>query len=59
MEIYLFLSIFLGFSALIAYIFERIGFSRIAGYLIAGITLSFFFSENLKANSEILEFFQM
>lgn len=57
MEIYLFLSIFLGFSALIAYIFERIGFSRIAGYLIAGITLSFFFSENLKANSEILEFF--
>jgi Kef-type K+ transport system membrane component KefB len=57
MEIYLLLSLFLGFSALMVYLFERIGFSRIAGYILAGIVLSFFLSETLKANAAMLNFF--
>jgi len=57
MDIYLLLSVFLGISALLAYIFERIGFSRIAGYIITGFSLSFLFSESLKANKELLDFF--
>ncbi len=57
MEIYLLLSVFLGFSALLTYLFERVGFSRIAGYLITGIVVSLLFSENLKANTELLNFF--
>ncbi|TDA30626.1 MAG: hypothetical protein DSO00_00865 [Archaeoglobi archaeon] len=57
MEIYLLLSVFLGFSALVAYIFERAGFSRIAGYITTGVLLSLFFAEILKANTEFLNFF--
>lgn len=57
MEIYHLVALFLGFSALIVYLFERIGLSRIAGYIIAGIVLSFFFSETLKANIAMLNFF--
>ncbi|MCQ4152660.1 MAG: cation:proton antiporter [Archaeoglobi archaeon] len=57
MEIYLLLSVFLGFSALVAYIFEGAGFSRIAGYITTGVLLSLFFAESLKANTEFLNFF--
>ncbi len=57
MEIYLLLSMFLSISALMAYLLERIGFSRIAGYIITGIVLSFFFAESLKANTAFLHFF--
>ncbi len=57
MEIYHLVALFLGFSALIVYLFERIGLSRIAGYIIAGIVLSFFLSETLKANIAMLNFF--
>lgn len=57
METFLLLALFLGSSALIAYIFEKIGFSRIAGYILSGIVLSLPFAESLKANSDLLNFF--
>lgn len=56
MDIYLILSVFLGLSALMAFLFERLGFSRIAGYIIAGVLLSVLFSESINANKELLGF---
>ncbi|MEM1578975.1 MAG: cation:proton antiporter [Archaeoglobaceae archaeon] len=57
MDIYILLSVILGLSALFAFIFNKIGFSHVAGYLFAGIVLSLTFHERFEENAEILQFF--
>lgn len=56
MDIYLLLSIFLGLSALMAFLFEKIGISRIAGYILGGAMFSMIFAENIGTNKELLSF---
>lgn len=57
MDIYILLTVVLGFSALFAYIFNKIGLSHIAGYLFAGIVLSLAFRERFEENAELMRFF--
>ncbi|MEM0215412.1 MAG: cation:proton antiporter [Archaeoglobaceae archaeon] len=57
MDVYLLLTIFLGISALLALLFERIGLSRIAGYIMTGFLISLIFSGSIEANKELLGFF--
>lgn len=57
MDIYLILSLFLGLSALLALLLERLGLSRIAGYIITGFLLSVLFTGSIEANKELLSFF--
>lgn len=57
MDIYVLLSVFLGFSALMAFLFKKIGFSHITGYILTGVVLSLIFSERIEASKELLNFF--
>lgn len=57
MDIYLLLSVFLGLSALMAFLFKKMGFSHLAGYIVTGFLLTQMFAENIEANGELLKFF--
>lgn len=57
MDIYLILSVFLGLSALMAFLFEKLGLSRIAGYILSGVLLSLIFSQSIQENRELIDFF--
>ncbi|MEM2727109.1 MAG: cation:proton antiporter [Archaeoglobaceae archaeon] len=57
MDIYLLLSVFLGLSALMAFLFKKMGFSHLAGYIVTGFLLTQMFAENIEANGEVLNFF--
>lgn len=57
MDAYVLLAIILGFSALISFLFMKMGFSHVAGYLISGIILSITFREILAEYGNVLKFF--
>lgn len=57
MDIFILLAIVFGFSALVAFLFMKMGFSHIAGYLIAGVLLSFTFQESFRDYENFLKFF--
>ncbi|MCS7118636.1 MAG: cation:proton antiporter [Archaeoglobaceae archaeon] len=57
MDNYALLAITLGFSALIALLFKRLGFSQVTGYLMAGIILGFIFQKRLEENEVFLTLF--
>ncbi|MEM4702602.1 MAG: cation:proton antiporter, partial [Archaeoglobaceae archaeon] len=57
MENYLLFTITLGFSALVALLFRRLGFSQVTGYLIAGIFLGFIFQDEFQKNEGLLTIF--
>ncbi len=57
MDAYVLLTVILGFSALISFLFMKMGFSHVAGYLISGIILSLTFRETLAEYENVLKFF--
>lgn len=57
MDIYVLLAIALGFSALISFLFMKMGFSHVVGYLIAGVFLSLVLRENIEEYEAVLKFF--
>uniref|UniRef100_A0A7J2TL77 Cation:proton antiporter n=1 Tax=Archaeoglobus fulgidus TaxID=2234 RepID=A0A7J2TL77_ARCFL len=56
MDVYALIAITLGFSAILALLFRRMGFSEVAGYLTVGIILSLTLSEKLEENKAYLTF---
>lgn len=57
MDIYLVLSIFLVLSAATAFLLERLGFTRLAGYILTGVLIGLIFSEDVENNRKFLDFF--
>ncbi|MEM4711698.1 MAG: cation:proton antiporter, partial [Archaeoglobaceae archaeon] len=57
MDVYVLLTIILGFAALSSLLFMKMGFSHVAGYLISGVFLSLIFRESIVEYKDILNFF--
>lgn len=57
MDVYVLLSIVLGLSAFVSLLFMKMGFSHVAGYLIAGVFLSVAFRGEVEVYKDALKFF--